>query len=180
MLPGVLRSLFAFSDLLFAGLKIILPIAFILKLMGPKWLKSLQDTFVQSLNILMLGAGSLFCMAFVTDMITCNPFERELRMELMAGSNGYRMMLPVIGYAILPQLLWLRNLRSTFTTSMLIVIYWLTTYLLVHFSIKGLQFNFIWNIDWIEVLIEAVITLVIGILIYKVYQPMGSKKSRSV
>lgn len=166
MLPELLRNLFTFSDIVFTGLKVIIPLVFLFTLTGVERLKPHHANVVHSLNILLLGAGSLFCMAFLVDMLTCNPFERELRLELISGSNWYRMALPIIGYAILPQLLWKKKWRGSFASSILIVIYWYAVYLFVQYSIKGWEFDLVRIIDWIVVLKHTVITSVIWMLIF--------------
>ena len=167
MLTELLRSLFGFSDILFTGLKVIVPVVFLIYAFRFEQVAPIRHKAIIALNLLLLGAGSLFTIAFVVDMISCNPFERELRLEILSGSNWYRLTLPIIGFAILPHLFWIRRLRRTMVSSMLLVMYWYASFLIVEYSINGWQFGFIKELKWMNVLRDTAITTAIWLLILR-------------
>lgn len=136
----LLRFLFRVSDIFFTGLKIWVPVLFLLFIFRVAIIRRHQS-IIWGTNILFLISGVIFTLGFLLDNILSTLSEGSEKIDfiinLLSGPHWYQYVIPVINFAVLPHLLWSSKLRQTIYTSFGIVIIWILTYYVTYALTKA-------------------------------------------
>ena len=119
------------ADSIFAGLKIAVPLFFIIYVFAYEKWKSSIDVVVKSLVRLMILGGLLFVYTIVSNVFIAwssgNEAERDMMLAFATGSHWHQFYFPLVNYAILPIVLWFRTPRSAIYIAISIVLVWYAT-----------------------------------------------------
>jgi hypothetical protein len=123
----VLHSLLFVSDSIFEGLKILFPLIFLFKLFP--WYKNFKlPCIVLSANILLLSGSILFLIVitfnFFMTQYSGNESEKEFFISIITGPHWFQFVIPLINFAILPEILWIKKIRNSFFPSFIVIIWW--------------------------------------------------------
>lgn len=159
-----------FSDSLFIGLKVMIPVLFVLVVFNIRIKKFDTVTAIQTSNMLMLLGGILFLLAMAVNIFTAwyseNEFEREMIITILTGPNWYQVVIPILTFGILPQLLWIKKLRETIYSSFnIIILSFIGTILVNHLSTT--THGLFEDIDWVEMGWKAGLFLVVFVGFYR-------------
>jgi hypothetical protein len=123
------------SDIIFSGSKIFIPVLVIIRTIFPQDNSGRVSRGIRSLNLVLLSGSILFLLAFLTDnYLSFHSQERlgwEFMVGVLTGPHWYQIVLPVFGYAVLPQMLWWARLRRSVYSSFTIFLFWLFGYLFI-------------------------------------------------
>lgn len=152
-IPSLIRLMIYFSDSLFIGLKVMIPILFVLVVIKINFKKFDINGVIKTANMLLLLAATLFLLPMAVNIFTAwyseNEFEREMIITILTGPNWYQVVIPILTYGILPQLLWIKKLRSTIYSSFNIIILSFIGTLLVNY-LSTTTHGLFEDIDWVE------------------------------
>ncbi len=133
----IFHSLISASDVIFSGLKVIVPIIFLLNFYRTHYTRIEWPVLIVSLNLSMLTGGVFFLSAFIGDTVSTLVREGVAGLDFMlsiaTGVHGYQLILPLFVYAVLPQILWFRKIRNSVYSSFLIVISWWLSYYIISY-----------------------------------------------
>ena len=129
------------ADSIFTGLKIVVPFVFIFKIFNFNLIQLYIDALIVAINKMMLCGAVLFLIAMGANYYHAvnsgNPMERDFMIGLLTGPHWFQLIIPVIMYALLPQVMWIRKLVNNIYSSMAIVASWfISFYLIRYFSYK--------------------------------------------
>lgn len=129
-----------FSELLFSGLKFLVPIMFLIKIFQRTTSRINFRIIALSLNLWILVGGTLFLISILLDLFNAAFSEDQdkwlFMLGMITGHHWFQFIIPLFGYAILPQILWFKKLRQTIFSSILIVVAWFASYYLVIYLTK--------------------------------------------
>jgi hypothetical protein len=144
----LLYDILHLADSIFIGLKIFVPLIFLLWLFKFSFRKLNFEVLVLSLNLLLLVAGILFLLTIGIN--TClawfsgNEFERQIIISIATGPTWFQFMLPIFVYGILTQAMWIAKFRQTVFSSVIIVIAWFSSYFITAWlSLVKIRFDFL-------------------------------------
>ena len=133
----VLHAFMFFTDCLFTGLKIFVPVVFLLKVFHISSSRFNINALVLAMNLVLLTAGVLFLTTFIVDTVMSLTADYEFGMSLIlgfiSGPHWFQFAIPFLIYAILPNVLWSGKNRSTIYSTMIIESIWYGSYFLVDF-----------------------------------------------
>lgn len=119
------------ADSIFAGLKIAVPLFFIINVLAYEKWKSTIDVGVKSIVRLMILGGLLFIYTIVSNVFVAwssgNEAERDMMIAFATGPHWHQFYFPLVNYAIMPMMLWFRTSRSAIYLAISIVLVWYVT-----------------------------------------------------
>lgn len=97
-----------------------------------------------------------------------NEAERDMMIAFTTGPHWYQFFFPVLNYAILPLVLWVRTLRTSPYPVIVIVFVWFTTYFLTDYlvSLEQKNMGFKNEFDYQQYLIKTGVFLIFFTLFY--------------
>jgi hypothetical protein len=136
-ISAVLPALVFVSDSIFSGLKILVPVVFLLRIFKIKLRQPDLGSLIISANYLLLVGGILFTITILSTAFRTwfysDGFERSALVDTLSGPNGFQFILPVLNYVLLPNVMWIKKLRRNFNSSFVIVLIWIVSYFLVDY-----------------------------------------------
>jgi hypothetical protein len=166
----IIHFLFDVSDVFFTGLNIAIPLVFIIFLLK-KWMLIDVALLIRATNILLLITGLIFLVALISDsvikILTDDTEGKEFIMSMLLGPHWYQVVLPLINYAILPQLEWRKANRNSIILSMVIVTIWLGSLWIIYSKAKAERFITSFpSVDVIDYAKDLMYSLLVIVLIY--------------
>lgn len=168
------------TDSFFIGLKVLVPVLFILVTINlqNKW-KQLP-VMIKIANKMLLFSGVLFLCTMIFTAgrawLSDNEAERDIILSFINGPHWYQFFMPIFNYALLPMLLWFKFLRKGINTAFNIVMLWFITYFLVDYinhrdpSMSGFRNE----TDVMEYVYKAIVFL----MAFMVFYFIESRKSK--
>lgn len=136
-LPSILQVLLFLSDSIFLGSKFWVPAIFLINIFNTRLPHLNLSCLTISANVLLLTGGVLFLAAMAINTgkawYSGNESERDFVIILVTGSHGFQFVIPIINYALLPNLMWFKNLRKSIHASFVLVICWHLSFFLIKF-----------------------------------------------
>ncbi|MBK5285794.1 MAG: hypothetical protein JJE25_10365 [Bacteroidia bacterium] len=130
-----IHALAYFSDSIFVGLKIFVPVIFLLHILKIHFGKVKFDSIVSTVNLLLLFGGILFLVTIISNTWRTwnseNDFEREMIVSIVTGPQWFQVIIPVFSYGLLPHVMWIRKFRNSIYSSFIIVIFWILKYFFI-------------------------------------------------
>ncbi len=168
----VSHGLISYSDSIFFGLKIWIPIVFVLYLWKSISAHLLMPIWIKSSNFLLLLAGTLFMMSILLNVffawLTQNEDERNMMLHYVTGSNWYQIFIPVFIYGILPGILWINYLRNSIYASFNIVLVWVLAEIWLDSISKAKSPDFLYDLEknWYEYMLKAILFSVSFLIVF--------------
>ena len=136
-ISNILHTLVFISDSIFIGLKILVPIIFILEILNIKYTKPNLNILILTINLIMLSASLLFLTSIsINTLLTIksgNSDELNFMISIATGSHWFQFVIPVLLYGLLPNILWIKNFRKSIYIPFFIVICWFASYFIIHY-----------------------------------------------
>jgi hypothetical protein len=143
-LANILHILIFLSDGLFWSLKIFIPVIFILSLFRKNSNEKLINYIILSLNNMLLIAGLFFLFTIITNTTMAwynqNEFEKQIIISSIQGPKWYQYVIPTFNFALLPNILWFKKIRSSIYFSFCIVLFWIITSNIVGYLSKEKEY----------------------------------------
>jgi hypothetical protein len=102
---------------IFSGLKIVIPLLFIVRLIKWKITKLNEFALIEAINVLILFSSFLYPLFLIVDFITIYfsgaEYEQYTIITRLTGPYWWAYVIPLFGTVLLPQLIWLKRVRAS-------------------------------------------------------------------
>ncbi len=136
-ISNILHTFIFISDSIFIGLKILVPLIFILEILNIKYTKPNLNILILTINLIMLSASILFLTSIsINTLLTIksgNSDELNFMISVATGSHWFQFVIPIILFGLLPNILWIKNFRKSIYIPFFIVICWFASYFIIHY-----------------------------------------------
>ena len=164
------------SDSIFLGLKFLVPLIFFLFIFKVSIRQFNLSCLTIAINSCLLIGGTLFLSTIIINMgkawYSGNESERDFLISMITGPHWFQLVIPIFNYALLPNLMWFKNLRKSIFVSFALVICWYTSFFVMNYltnkseihSIHASQNEF----PIVEYAAKTVIFLSLLLIVYRI------------
>ena len=132
----LIPALIYLSDAVFSGLKVLVPILLVWKILRFRIKKPDLEILINRICFLVLLGGIVFltpaCLNAWASLSSGVEGEMDFFIILLTGSQWYKFLIPALVYGILPQLMWFRRFRTVYAAAIL-VFTWIFSGLLIEY-----------------------------------------------
>lgn len=125
------------ADSLFTGLKIFGPLVFLFKLFDVSIKYPDFNLLIKAMNTLMLTGAIMFMTGIIANYYMMshseNPMDKEFMVNLITGPHWFQLAIPVLLYGVLPNMFWIKKLRNSINTAMILVVSWFAGFYLIDY-----------------------------------------------